>query len=401
MNSFTFHCPTEVVFGKDAELKTAEYVKKYGGHRVLLVYGGSSAEKSGLLGRIRLQLEGSGLPFSEFGGVKPNPVLSHAREGIALALRTHADFILAVGGGSVIDTAKCIAHGAANPVCDVWTFWTKENTVTKSLPVGAVLTIPAAGSETSDSSVITNDQTGSKRGLSTDFNRPKFAVLNPRLAATLPRYQVACGVVDIMMHTMERFFGYVPGAADNPTENEITDEIAASLLRVVIKNGPAALKDPADVAAMSELMWCGSLSHNGLTGLGSPKDFATHQLGHELSGMFDVAHGASLSAVWGSWARYCCPAAPSRFARFGEMVWGMPKTENPEQAASAAIDKTVSFFKSLGMPANFTELGIGVKPEPVLAELSDRCAFYGKRKIGKFKVLGRDDIYKIYSDANR
>lgn len=393
MQNFEFYSPTEVVFGKDAELKTAEKVKKFGGSRVMIVYGGGSVVRSGLLDRVEQLLSEAGIAVISFGGVQANPRLSLAKAGVKQAIEFGADFILAVGGGSVIDTAKGIAHGAANEETDIWKFWTEKAALEKSLPVGAVLTISAAGSETSDSAVLTNEETGSKRGLSTPFNRPRFAIMNPELTYTLPYYQVSCGIVDIMMHTLDRYFTQTEG-------NEFTDEIAESLLRVVIKNGRTAMKNKEDYNAMSELMWCGSISHNGLTGLGAVTDFAPHQLGHELSGRFDVAHGASLSAIWGSWASYCCNEKPERFVRFANKVWGI-EGNNKEETVRLAIEKTVSYFASLGMPTCFTELGIGVQSDEVLCELADSCMFHGKRTVGSFKVIDFDDAYKIYKLANR
>ena len=393
MQSFSFYSPTEVVFGRDAETQTAEKIKKYGGTRVMIVYGGGSVVRSGLLDRVRGLLEKAGLPFTVLGGVHPNPRLSLVRTGIAQASGFGADFILAVGGGSVIDTAKAVAHGVANPGTDVWLYWTHKAVVTKSTPVGSILTISAAGSETSDSSVLTDEATNTKRGLSTEFNRPKFAVMNPELTYTLPKFQVGCGVVDIMMHTLDRYFTPTRG-------NDLTDEIAEGLLRVVIRHGRTAIADAHDYEAMSELMWCGSLSHNGLTGLGAAADFSTHQLGHELSGRFDVAHGASLSTVWGSWAGYVVGTAPERFARFAKKVWGIDKGADV-QTARAGIDQTVAYFASLGMPTCFTELGIGVQGEEVLRDLADRCMFGGTRRVGSFRVLDTGDAYRIYQAANR
>ncbi|NLU31557.1 MAG: iron-containing alcohol dehydrogenase [Clostridiaceae bacterium] len=393
MNSFTFFSPTRVIFGKDAELNAAREIKACGGTKVMVVYGGGSVVKSGLLDKITRQLDDEGIPYITLGGVKPNPVVSLAREGVRQAIENGVDFVLAVGGGSVIDTAKAIAHGTANPGIDIWSFWAREVVLEKSLPVGVVLTLSAAGSEMSNSAVLTNEEARAKRGLTTDLNRPRFALLNPELTYTLPKYQIMCGIVDIMMHTLDRFFTSVLG-------NELTDEIAAGLLRVMIKNGPVALENPSDYHAMSEMMWCGSLSHNGLTGLGGVQDFATHQLGHELSAMFDVAHGASLSTMWGSWAKYCFPKNPERFAQYGRMVWGITEG-SAEEIGMAAIDRTVAFFASIGAPTCFTELGIGVQPESVIGELSDRCVFFGKRTIGNFRVLDRDDVYKIYTMANR
>ncbi len=388
MLNFSYYSPTKVIFGKDVELGTAGEIKKFGGSRVLIIYGGGSVIKSGLLAKIQQSLTHAGLAFTTLGGVQPNPRLSLAREGVQKGIDFGADFILAVGGGSVIDTAKGVAHGIANPGTDIWRFWLRELEVTRSLPVGAVLTISAAGSETSDSAVLTDDATWTKRALSTEFNRPRFVVMNPELTYTLPKYQITCGIVDIMMHTLDRYFTPVDG-----------NEIAEALLRVVIKNGRIAVENQEDYEAASELMWCGSLSHNGITGLGAKTDFATHQLGHELSGKFDVAHGASLSAMWGSWALYTYQEKPERFARYGNKVWGI-ETADPVQAAQEAIEQTVAYFASIDMPTCFGELGAGIQSDEVLQDLADRCVFQGARTIGQFKVLDRSDVYEIYKLAN-
>jgi alcohol dehydrogenase YqhD (iron-dependent ADH family) len=295
MNDFTFHCPTEIIFGQNAELQTAALAQKHYGSKLLIVYGGTSAVSSGLLDRLRNGFYDKRLVYRFLGGVQPNPRLGFVYEGIQAALEMNADMIIGVGGGSVIDTAKAIAHGTANPGIDVWDYWLNRRPLTKTIPVGAVLTIPAAGSESSDSAVLTNEMTHEKRGLGTAFNRPAFAVLNPALAATISGFQAACGVTDILMHTLERYFSPVTG-------NAFTDETAEGLMRVVVRFGQRAVKNPADYEAMSELMWCGSISHNGFTGLGGKKDFASHQLGHALGALYDKAHGATLSAVWESWA---------------------------------------------------------------------------------------------------
>ncbi|MCL2813976.1 MAG: iron-containing alcohol dehydrogenase [Oscillospiraceae bacterium] len=384
MQSFIFHAPTEIVFGKKAEEKTGQLIRKYKGTKVFVVYGGASAQKSGLLAKITGLLEAENIRYSLFGGAQPNPLVSHAREGVKSAVEFGADFILAVGGGSAIDTAKAIAHGVKNPGIDVWKFWTKEAELTGSLPVGVVLTISAAGSETSNSAVLTNSDAGEKRGLGTDFNRPRFTVMNPELTYTVPKFQVACGIADIMMHTMDRYFANVEG-------NEFTDAIAAALLKNVVKNGPLLLREPENYDAASEIMWCGSLSHNDITGLGRPGDFSVHQIGHELSGRFDVPHGASLSAMWASWAKYVCYCNPARFAKYAKEVW----------EADDGISKTVEFFKIIGMPTCFSELGIGVLPDHVLGEMADSCVFYGSRLVGNFKPLDKNDIFNIYKMANR
>lgn len=393
MQAFTYLSPTEVVFGKNTEQQTGTYVRKYGGSRVLLVYGGGSVVCSGLLSRVRQSLETAGCFCREFGGAKANPTLEHARNGVTEAIAADIDFVLGIGGGSAIDTAKAIAIGAANPETDLWDFWCRKETVKTALPAGAILTIPAAGSETSNSSVLTNSATGSKRGLGTDFNRPKFAIMNPELTYTLPVYQVACGVTDIMMHTLDRYF--------NPADNEMTDAIAEALLRTVIEKGRIAVKNPHDYDAMSELMWAGSLSHNGLTGLGGPGDFAVHQLGHELSAKFDIAHGASLAAVWGSWANAVWDAKPSRFARYARNVWNL-SGEDEAVLIQAGIQATVDYFAEIGMPTCFLESReLGIQTDEALRDLAFRCSYQKSRTIGTFKVLSEEDIYHIYKEANR
>ena len=390
MHSFTFYSPTEVVFGPDTELQAAGLVQKYDGSRVFVVYGGGSVQRSGLLERVTKVLTDAGLAVECYGGAKPNPTLEHARDGVRKAIDFGADLVLAIGGGSAIDTGKAVAHGAANPEQDIWSFWSREVPLERSMPVGAILTIPAAGSEMSNSSVLTNEEIGRKRGLSTDFNRPKFAIMNPELTYTLPDYQIGCGIVDIMMHTMERYF--------NPVENPLTDALAETLLRNVIEQGRTAMADHTDYTAMSELMWAGSLSHNGLTGLGGQGDWSVHQLGHEISARFDLAHGASLAAVWGSWAGYVSEQRPARFARFARNVWGIQLDEE-RAAAEAGINATVDFFASLGMPTGFDSC-IGLQTDEICADMAYRCAYEGTRTIGTLRVLGQADIEQIYLRAN-
>jgi hypothetical protein len=393
MQSFTFHSPTEIVFGKGVQSQTRALVLKYGGSRVLIVYGGGSVVRSGLLAEIEQQFTEGNVACKLYGGVKPNPIVSHARQGIKEALEFGADFILAVGGGSVIDEAKAIAHGVKNPETDIWSFWSGEAELKASLPVGTVLTISAAGSETSASAVLTNDGTGQKRGLTSQHNRPVFAVMNPELTYTLPKFQIACGAADIMMHTLERYFLPVSG-------NRITDEIAEGLLRTVIRFGRKAVSNPFDYEAMSELMWCGSLSHSNLTGLGRPMDFSVHQFGHELGGRFDVSHGAALTTIWGHWAEYCYMTDVSRFAHYARSVW---KVHNPDERTAAAIgiERTVDYFREIGMPVSFSELGIGVRGEEEILAMADRVSWGGTRKIGQLKPLDTDGIAEIFRMANR
>ena len=392
MQSFVQFTPTEIVFGRDTQKEAGRLVKKYGASKVLLVYGGGSVIKSGLLDTVKESLRAEGISFIEISGVKPNPRLSLAREGVKKAVDFGAELILAVGGGSVIDTAKAVAVGAANPEVDIWDVWMGKASVCKARPVGAILTISAAGSEMSDSTVLTNEETGKKAGYNSDIVRPKFAILNPELTFTLPKYQVACGVVDIMMHTLERYFTPVSG-------NQLTDEIAESVLRTVTRNGLAAYENPKDYDAMSEIMWCGSLSHNGLTGLGRPKDFVCHKLGHEIGGMFDEAHGATLSAVWGSWARYVYHLDVARFSRYGKQVWNIEK-EDEEEAALAAIERTEEFFRALDMPVSIGELSIGVQPDDVLRKMADSATRGGTVTLGAFRKMDAQDMYEVYKAAN-
>ena len=393
MQSFQYYIKTDVVFGEGSVCRTAELVKKHGGSRVLVVYGGGSAKRSGLLDRVFALLDEALLPYDSIGGVQPNPRVELAREGVKRAVEFRADLILAVGGGSVIDTAKAIAHGAANPETDIWEFWKRREVLTRSTPVGVILTIPAAGSETSDSAVLTNEQEQEKRGLNTDLNRPAFAILDPKLAMTLPTRQLSCGVTDILMHTLDRYFT----PAD---DNELTDALAEALLRVVIRNGPKVVENENDLHAMSEIMWCGSVSHNGLTGLGAPREFTTHQLGHALSEKFDAIHGETLSAMWGSWARYVWETKPARFARFARNVWDVDDVD-ADEAAMLGIEATENFFRSLHMPVSLGELkDVGVQSEEGLQELALRCSYQKTRTIGSFRVLGYDDMLEIYRLAN-
>ncbi|MEE0627218.1 MAG: iron-containing alcohol dehydrogenase [Lachnospiraceae bacterium] len=392
MKNFTLYTPTRIVFGKEVEKETGRLAKEQGASKVLIVYGGGSIIKSGLLKSVQKSLQKEGIAYTELAGVKPNPRMSLAREGVEKAISFGADLILAVGGGSSIDTAKAIAIGAANEGIDLREFWSGKEAITKVLPVGAVLTIAAAGSEMSDSAVLTNEETGKKGGVNTDLVRPRFAVMNPELTYTLPKYQLTCGIVDIFMHTIERYFTPEDG-------NELTDEIAEGLLRTLIRNGLKAVEQPKDYDALSEIMWCGSLSHNNLTGLGRPKDFACHKLGHEIGGMFDEAHGATLSAVWGSWARYVYQLDIERFANYGKKVWNI-ELDKAEEAAIAAIEKTEEFFRALDMPVSIGELSIGVQPDEVLKKMAESATKEGTVKLGCFKRLDMQDMYEIYKIAN-
>lgn len=394
MQAFTFKVPTEIVFGRDAESQVATKLPAYDAHRIFIVYGGGSVVKSGLLGKIEAQLQAAGLFTKAKGGVQPNPRLSWVREAVKEAIDFKADFILAIGGGSVIDSAKATAHGTANPEIDVWSFWNGTVKLERSLPVGAVLTLSAAGSETSDSAVITNEETGKKAGLNTPFNRPAIAFMNPELTFTVPKKQLVCGIADILMHTLERYFTNVK------EENALTDRIAEALMTTVIDCSRRAIQNQQDYDAMSEIMYAGTISHCGLTELGRCKDFACHKLGHELSGRFDVTHGASLTTVWGSWARFVYQDDIPRFAQFAEKIWSI-KDGSEEERAKAGIDKTVAYFKEIDMPTNFTELGIGVQSEEVLEQLADSCTAGGTKVVANFHPIDKQTAIEIYKLANK
>ena len=389
MDNFKYYTPTEVIFGRGVEDKTGETAAKYG-KKALLVFGKGSVIKSGLLSRVEASLKDAGVEYKEFGGAQPNPTLSHAEEGVKEAVSFGADMIIGVGGGSAIDTAKGIAHGAANPGTPLWDIWTKKVPLNKSLPVGAVLTMPAAGSEMSDSAVLTNETVGKKSGINTDFNRCAFAIVNPELGMTLPKYQLAAGVTDIMMHTMERYF--IPDS-----DCDLTDEIAEGLLRTVIKNGALLLEDPNDYHAMSEVFWASSLSHNNLTECGRGKDFSVHKLGHALSLRFGATHGASLAAVWGSWAEELYQECLPRFARFARKVWNVKEADD-KTAAKAGIDKTVEFFKSIGMPVSLSGLNIKVSDEDI-RELALDATMKDTVRLSRIRPLDAAAVEKIYRRA--
>lgn len=391
MENFQYYTPTKIIFGRGTEEQTGQLAAEQGCKKVLVHYGGGSVVKSGLLERIYRSLDAAGIPYVSLGGVVPNPRLSLVYEGIRLARKEKVDFILAVGGGSVIDSAKAIGYGVANEG-DVWDFYEKRRTAKACLPIGVVLTIAAAGSEMSDSSVITKEEGWLKRGYSSNYARARFAVMNPELTMTLPKYQTASGCVDIMMHTMERYF--------NHSENmEMTDGISEHLLRTVMKNAKILMNEPDNYQARAEVMWAGSLSHNGLTGCGTGGgDWASHQLEHELGGMFDVAHGAGLAAVWGSWARYVMDAAPERFAKFAVNVMGVEPEAEKLKTAQKGIEAMEDFYRALDMPVCIGDMGIELAEEQ-MRELAEKCSHFGKRTIGCIKKLDQEDMYQIYKEA--
>ena len=392
MRDFVYHAPTEVVFGKQSEEKVAGLVKKYGGHKVLVHYGGKSAQKSGLLDKICGLLRDGGVDFVCLGGVVPNPRLSLVHQGIDLCRQEGVDFILAIGGGSVIDSAKAIACGVPYDG-EVWDFYLGKAFPKCYLPVACVLTIPAAGSEMSESSVITNEDGDVKLGYSNQLSRPKFAIMNPVRTFTLPPYQTAAGVTDMIMHTMERYFSH-------DDDMDLTDAIAEALMRDLMDNVFKVLADPEDYRARAQIMWGGSLAHNDLTGCGLTGDWATHEIEHELSGMFDVTHGAGLAAIWPSWARYVYKENVSRFVRFAVNVLGVPQDfTDPEGTALKGIEAMERFYHAIGMPVNIHELIGKEVSEDEIREMARKCTRGHKITQGSFKVLGSEDIEAIYRMA--
>ena len=390
MRDFNYYAPTEVVFGKESEEQVAQLVKKYGGTKVLVHYGGKSAQRSGLLDKICGLLKDGGVSYVTLGGVVPNPRLSLVHEGIRLCQQEGVDFILAIGGGSVIDSSKAIAMGVAVPDVEVWEYYIGKAQLTKALPVASVLTIPAAGSETSANTVITNEDGDIKLGFGGPALRPKFAIMNPERTFTLPPYQTAAGVTDMMMHIFERYF-------TKDDDMELTTALAEATLRTVKNAVFDVLKNPEDYRQRAQIMWSGSVAHWGLLGMGVQEDWATHQIEHELSAMFDVTHGAGLAAVWPSWARYCMHENLSRFVRFAVNVMDVPNDfSNPEATALKGIEAMECFYRAIGMPTNIHELIGREVTDDEIKEMARKCCQDDRRVIGGLKKLYRADIEAIY-----
>ncbi len=390
MLDFQYYSPTRVVFGRNAVNELGNLLKARNRKKVLLHYGGGSVKKNGVFDAVVDQLKAAEIDYVELGGVEPNPKIDLIREGVRLCKELGVDFILAVGGGSVIDSAKAIALGARIDF-DVWRLYETKERIEGALPVGSVLTIAAAGSELSDGTVVTNPEGGLKRDYGADYLRPEFAIMNPEYTFTVSKYQTACGTVDILMHTFERYFTHTPDV-------DLTDELAEGLCRAVIRAGRKALENGSDYEARATLMWAGSISHNDLTGLGRRSDWATHQIEHELSGQYDrVSHGAGLAVIFPAWCRYVWKEEPARFVRFAQKIWGV-NTEGmtQEEAVFAGIECCENYFRSLGMPVRLSEMDID---DAHLHEMAVKGTYFGKRTLGGFKVLGEADIEAIYRIA--
>ncbi|UDM32402.1 iron-containing alcohol dehydrogenase [Lentilactobacillus laojiaonis] len=389
MNNFDYYAPTEVVFGKQTKNEVGNYIDKYGGKNVLIVFGSDRVIKNGLIDEVKESLNQENIKYTLLGGVVPNPQLSKVYEGIELGHQHNIDFILAIGGGSAIDTAKAIAYGIAEPDKDVWTLYEHTRQAVSCLPVASILTIAAAGSETSMGSVITNEVTHEKRAYDDNLARPKFTIMNPELTLTLPKYQTNSGITDIMMHTMERYF-------TNGSHMELTDAIAEGLLKTVMKNAKILQADPTNYEARAEIMWAGSLSHNDLTRLGTDGgDFATHMLEHEVSGMYGVTHGAGLAAIWPSWARYVYQNNLSRFVKFAINVMKVDSTGTESEIALKGIEAMEDFYHSIEMPINLKELKVSPTDDEIEIMANRFVASTGGFK-GSIKKIFGNDAKQIY-----
>lgn len=390
MNNFVYYTPTKVFFGKGEELKIGQILAGYGVKKILLHYGKSSIKKSGLYDVIVEKLKEANIEFVELGGVEANPKLSLVLKGVEIVKKEKVDLILAVGGGSVLDSSKAISAGAKVDFSP-WKFSLGEEKVKDRIPVGAILTISAAGSDMSNSCVITNDETKEKRGFSSDFNRPLFAILNPELTYSVDKWQTACGVVDIMMHTLERYF------SNGDDKEELTDNLALGLLKTVYDAGKIVINNPEDYDARATLMWANSLSHNGLTGCGKVYFMAVHQMEHELSGMYDhISHGAGLAILWPQWAMNSYKASPKRFLRLSYEVLGIVPSGNDEKDIIEGILSLKAYFKYLGMPTTLKEVKV---EKDKLKDLAWNAMFKGKRILPDIVTVDYDLALKILEES--
>ena len=384
MLNFDFYSPTFFAFGEGQESCTGELVRRFGGSRVLLHYGGGSIMKNGVYDAVTASLKAAEIPFVELGGVAPNPRSGLVYEGIELARRENVDFILAVGGGSAIDSAKAIAIGVPYEG-DFWDFFSKKVSATKTLPVGTVLTIPAAGSEGSNSAVITHEDGDLKWGAAGDILRPKFAVLNPKFSCSLPPYQTACGITDMMAHICERYFTNTPDV-------EITDRICEGLLKTIIEAARRVMENPLDLPARANLMWAGTLAHNNSCGVGRAQDWASHQIEHELSAVYDCAHGAGLAVIVPAWMSFVAEHDVMRFAQFAVNVWGCEMDfSNPEKTAREGIEKFRFFLSEIGMPVTLSQLGAREEDIPLILKRRHKRGY----PFGGFVTIGEKEMEEI------
>lgn len=390
MDAFNFYSPTEFVFGKERENEAGQLIKKYGGTKVLVHFGGGSAVKSGLLQRVTASLDREGISYVLLGGVKPNPRDTLVYEGIDLCRKENVDFILCVGGGSVIDSAKAIAAGVPYDG-DFWDFYSGKAAIEEALPVATILTIAAAGSEGSGDTVVTQEKTGLKRAAGSNLLRPRFSIMNPELTYTLSPFQTACGAADIMAHVFERYFTNTP-------EVEITDRLCEAVLCTMLKETPRVIADPYHYEARANIMWAGTVAHTNIVGVGRNQDWNSHNIEHELSGLYDVAHGAGLAVIMPAWMEFVMPHNPMRFAQMATRVFGCAMNfENPEATAREGIRCFRRFLKEIGLPINFAELGAKEEDIPLLVEKLG----LGENKTWGFVRLSSEDVAEIYRIAAR
>lgn len=388
MDNFQFYSPTEFIFGKNTENEAGTYLKKYGATKVLIHYGSGSVVKTGLLDRVKSSLDKCSIPYVELGGVQPNPRDTLIYKGIDLCRKENVDFILSVGGGSCIDSSKAIALGVPYEG-DFWDFYGTGKTVEKALPIGTVLTIAAAGSEGSGASVVTKEEGSLKRDVGSNLLRPRFSILNPALTQTLPAYQTACGATDIMAHVFERYF-------TNTNEVEITDRLCEAVLLTMIKETPRVITDPNNYEARANIMWAGTVAHNDIVGVGRSQDWNSHGIEHELSALYDCAHGAGLAVIMPAWMEFVYHHNVMRFAQMAVRIWGCEMNfENPEATAKQGIQCFRRFLHEIGMPINFQELGAKEEDIPYLVKTFG----IGDGKTGGFVSLTADDIAEIYHIA--
>ena len=386
MNNFVFYSPTEFVFGKATEMQVGALARKHGARKVMIVYGGGSVVRSGLLDRVKQSLQEAGIEYCLMGGVQPNPVDTKVYEGIEFCRREQADMLLPVGGGSVIDTAKAIAAGVLYEG-DFWDFYIGKAKVTKALKVAVVLTIPAAGSEGSGNTVITKLDGLQKLSLRVpEVLRPVFSIMNPELTYTLPPFQTACGVADMMAHIMERYF-------TNTQEVEIGDRLCEGTLMAIINEAPKVMRNPEDYGARANLMWAGMIAHNGTCGVGCEEDWASHFLEHEISAIYGVTHGAGLSVIFPAWMTWMVEHNVGKIAQYAVRVWGVPDSEDKKAVALEGIGKLKAFFSSLGLPVTFKELGI---ENPDIDRLADSLHRNKGELVGNYVKLTKQDSKEIY-----
>ena len=388
MNNFRFCSPTEFIFGKNTVNNTGQSIKKYGGTKVLIHYGGESAIKSGLLAEVENDLKNEFIDYVKLGGVQPNPIDTMVYQGIELCRKEQVNFILAIGGGSVIDSAKAIAAGVPY-AGDFWNFFEGTVTINRALPVATILTIPAAGSEGSQSMVITKKKEGLKKGAGSTFIRPVFSIMDPTLTFTLPANQTAYGIADMMAHVMERYFTQTQGV-------DLTDRLCEAILLSIIKEAPVVMREPSNYEARANIMWAGTMAHNGICGAGRDEDWASHGLEHELSAFYGVAHGAGLAVIFPAWMKYVYTSGIDRFVQFAVRVWGIEFTGDKKETALKGINALKEFFSSLGLPVNFSQLGAKSSD---IDQLIDTLKINSGGQLGAFRQLDMKDARAIYEIA--